>query len=362
MKNVYLQLLSFISLLFVCFNSYGGPLFFGIQRQYPYSKYKQYENKNIVFLTPLTDEEKEFNLKRIVFGNTYRITQIDENKIVVAEVDNPKSKPITIKCSKVYELPCYLVDEFNILKDKTIGRKVQRGGEEYITSDVIWDTSSGFYIPSIVLSRGSYKEFINIDDAIGGKYYSLLSSVEKPADDAFRYGETKTITEDGMTKYSYQDNVIDILIFGNYQKFFFTIQNISDKSIKIVWNEAAFVGMDGKTSKIMHNGVKYSEKEGDQPASVIIRGAQLEDVAVPTSSVHYKSGFLGGWETDSMYPNVRDSKGREIRGKDGTVCLMLPIQIKETINEYLFIFDVVYKLNYPELAELDSYLIYSLNL
>ena len=167
-----------------------------------------------------------------------------------------------------------------------------------------------------------------------------MSRVEKPADESVRYGETSTIHEEGVTKYSYVDNVIDILIFGDGEQFSFVLKNVSDNSIKVVWNEAVFVGMSGSTSKVMHSGIKYSQREGDQPASVIIRGAKLEDIAAPTELIYY-SDLLKKWTSKSMYPSKS--------GLDGQVSLMLPIQIKETINEYIFVFDVVYKYNRPEL-------------
>ena len=115
---------------------------------------------------------------------------------------------------------------------------------------------------------------------------------------------------------------------------------MSDNSIKVVWNEAVFVDYDGSTSKIMHLGTKYSQKDGDQPASTVIKGAKIEDVAVPTVNVRY-SDLLKDWVTDSMYPS---DPGKE----PGQLRLMLPIQLKEVINEYIFVFDVKYVFKYPE--------------
>lgn len=53
-----------------------------------------------------------------------------------------------------------------------------------------------------------------------------------------------------------------------------------------------------------------------------------------------------GWKIKSMFPE-------EFVGKSiGEVRLMLPIQIKDVINEYTFIFDVNYSYNHPELLNL----------
>ncbi len=362
MKKVRL----FYLFLMLCFsiNLYATPYYFGIKKpsndwKDGRAEYKQYLGKRVVFYEPHSPFEEYFNLRKINFGQVYKITEIDDDYIVVLEEgDNPKIKPIKIKCQALerkygepdlYEMPCYFIDAFNTFKENAIGRNVKMGNVDYKVIDVVWENPASKYedyYPCLVLSNGNK---LRVDKAVDGRYYSLLSEVEKPADDSIRYGETKTITEEGITKFSYSDNVIEILIYGGYKEFDFIIKNVSDKSIKVVWNEAVFVGMDGTTSKIMHNGIKYSEREGDQPASVIIRGAKLEDMVVPTANVYYESGYFSGWKTRSMFPIER--------GQTGKISLMLPIQIKETINEYLFIFDVIYKDDYPELSDLISYLI-----
>lgn len=177
-------------------------------------------------------------------------------------------------------------------------------------------------------------------DDLSGNYVTLLSSVEKPSNSEIRYGTTTVVEDDNVTKFSYVDNAIDIIIFGNGRQFSFILKNVSDNSIKLVWNEAVFVDFDGSTSKIMHLGTKYSQKDGDQPASTIIKGAKIEDVAVPTVNVRY-SDVLKEWVTDSMYP-------KDPAEEPGQLRLMLPVQLKEVINEYIFVFDVKYVFKYPE--------------
>lgn len=178
---------------------------------------------------------------------------------------------------------------------------------------------------------------------IKGNYYSVLSKVEKPENPSIKYGTTKTIDADvdkDITKFSYIDNVIDIIIFGTSQRFDFIIKNVSENSIKIVWDDAVFVGINGKTSKVMHSDTKFSQRNATQPASTIIRGASLEEIACPTENVYYDD-LLEMWNVHSMYP---EKPAQE----NGQVQLMLPIQIKDVVNEYIFVFDVKYKYKHPE--------------
>lgn len=92
----------------------------------------------------------------------------------------------------------------------------------------------------------------------------------------------------------------------------------------------------------MHKGTKYAERNESQPATTIIRNAKWEDTVIPTNLVYYReSTYLpSGWETNSMYP--------EKTGLKGQVMLMLPIQIKDVVNEYIFVFDVKYIYHHPE--------------
>ena len=180
-----------------------------------------------------------------------------------------------------------------------------------------------------------------------GHYVSVLTKVEKPSNPAIRYGKTTTAKDKdkNITKYSYIDNVIDILIFGGSKQFDFILKNVSNNSIKVIWNEAVFVGFDGTSSKIMHVGTKYSQREADQPATTIIKGAKIEDLAAPNCNVRY-SDVLKEWVTESMYPTTPATSPGQLR-------LMLPIQIKEVVNEYIFVFDVNYVYDHPERLNLE---------
>ena len=187
-------------------------------------------------------------------------------------------------------------------------------------------------------------------DDLAGKYISLLSEVEKPTNSNVRYGETTIIpSEDGISKFSYKDDFIDIIIFADESNFNFVLKNISDSSIKIIWDDAVFVNFDGSTEKVMHKGIKFSEKNAAQPATTIIKNAKWEDTVTPTHLVYYRESTKyteGGWDKKSMYP-------KEKALKPGQVKLMLPIQLKDIVNEYIFVFDVQYDYKYPERLNMD---------
>lgn len=177
-------------------------------------------------------------------------------------------------------------------------------------------------------------------DDLSGSYVSTLAKVEKPSNPSVKFGKTTIVEDKDITKYSYEDNFISIIIFGTPTQFCFSLKNVSESTQKLIWDEAVFVSYTGSTSKVMHSGIKYSQREEPQPASTIIRGASLDDIACPTSNVYY-SDFLKEWTTKSMYPSEFSEGTKQVQ-------LMLPIQIKDVTNEYIFVFDIWYKYKNPE--------------
>ncbi|MCK9303362.1 MAG: hypothetical protein PHU62_04805 [Bacteroidales bacterium] len=183
-------------------------------------------------------------------------------------------------------------------------------------------------------------------DDLAGAYISILSTVEKPLNPSEQYGETKIIEkqEDDITRYIYSDENINITIYALSTKFQYRLENISDNSIKVIFNDAAFVNFNGNTSKITHIGTKYIDIEKYQLPITIIKGAKIDDVAVPISNVSYDDDKKE-WIIDTIYqtyPIISDIVHL------GQIKLMLPIQIKDIVNEYVFVFDVKYIFEHPE--------------
>ena len=179
-----------------------------------------------------------------------------------------------------------------------------------------------------------------------GFYNVGLQEVERPENAKERYGESKIVNfeEEGKTKYSYEDDMIKIVWLPLSTQFGFTLKNKTDHSIKIIWDEAVYVDQNGSSGRVMHAGVKYTDRNNPQPPTVVVKKANIDDMIVPTDNVYYVSGQYGGWITKPMFPN-RASTQEELNaltqkyiGKE--VKVLLPLKIQETINEYIFTFKV----------------------
>lgn len=200
-------------------------------------------------------------------------------------------------------------------------------------------------IAVMMTSCMTYQGFYNVMTYQG--FYNVgLQNVERPENAKERYGESKIVKfeDEGKTKYSYEDDMIKILWMPLSTQFCFTLQNKTDHSIKIIWDEAVYVSPNGSSGRVMHDGVKYIDRYNPQPPTVIVKNANIYDMIVPTDNIYYVSGQYGGWRTKPLLPNRANTQeelnaltqkyiGKEVR-------VHLPIEIQGTVNEYIFTFKV----------------------
>lgn len=176
-------------------------------------------------------------------------------------------------------------------------------------------------------------------------YDIKLSEVERPSNFSDRYSEieiSKLETSDkGVYKYQYEDSLINIIWIPYTDRFNFALQNKSNYTMKIIWDNAAFVDMDGKTERVSHLGVKYVDMNQSQPPTIIARNSRVEDSIIPVENVYY---YINSWQHNNIYPmktslpEVKRKIETEMPGK--ILKVLLPIEIENTINDYMFIFKV----------------------
>jgi len=193
--------------------------------------------------------------------------------------------------------------------------------------------------------------------------YSLrLDSVERPKEAKERWGEFAKLEVSEEKKYHYEDDLIDSYLVVLPDRIAFEIKNKTDHSIKLIWDDAAFIDLDGRASRIMHGGVKYVDRNASQPSSMIPAHGKFTDVILPTDRIFYREGYYGtvvsqpgGWKhlaliqpqleliretsdanvtvTDTLKANATNNIGKKIG-------ILLPLEIQGTTNEYTFWFKV----------------------
>ena len=172
-------------------------------------------------------------------------------------------------------------------------------------------------------------------------YKVRLREVEQPENVKEQYSKSKItiFAEENETKNSYEDDFIKITWLPALTEFSFILENKSDNSIKIIWDEAVYIDEDNSSLKVMHSGVKYVDGEKAQPLTVIAKKTKINDLVTPVDNIYYASG---GWSKLPLF-SVQKSAGK-------TVKILLPIQIQETINEYIFSF----KINHTRINTADN--------
>ena len=196
----------------------------------------------------------------------------------------------------------------------------------------------------MLTSCGAFKNYI-------ASYSVGLSSVESPADAKQQFGETKVVTfnEEGVSKYRYEDDYINIVWYVGLKQFNFTLNNKSGHSLKINWDDISFVDTKGQVGRVMHSGVKYSERNNSQPATTVPKGASISDILLPTENVYFISGQYGGWCENYLLPCVYQTPEAFNAGASSlvgkTMTIMMPIMIENVQNDYTFTFNIDKLLN-----------------
>ncbi len=330
-------------------------------------KYQPSDEKSFFRITKIkvTEFEDDGNLNRKIVVTAYDANSEAQIKFTAYEMPISKTNVWgeTKHFPVIWAMPIVFVEPFNKFCEEQVGQIIKNElvKDQYEITDLFFDDiwvdgrKSNELIATVKNTRTNitnYYQYSKIEqevfhEALQGKYTSSLIMVEKPEDLTDRYSETKTITDEGVEKYFYNDSIINITIFSTDEDFVFTLKNISNHSIKIIWNEAAYAGLDGSSSKIMHVGTKYADRYAEQPITTVMRGTKIEERITPADNVYYEEGEDGGWKAKPLFPK------QFIGNEAGEVRLMLPIQIKNVVNEYTFVFKANYTFDHPELLNMD---------
>ncbi|MBS6650877.1 hypothetical protein [Alistipes putredinis] len=163
---------------------------------------------------------------------------------------------------------------------------------------------------------------------VKGYYRVFLESVEVKAEN----GVIDNIIDDNnFTIPSYSDNFISIRFHFQPTHIDFLLDNKSNESIKIVWDDVVYVGGPaGVSDGVFHSGVKIIDREQPQTPTTVVKGSKLSDILVVKSGVSFSS-YFSRW----MYSYI-------LYGEDTltNVKVLLPIEVKGKKIEYLFSFSV----------------------
>lgn len=117
-----------------------------------------------------------------------------------------------------------------------------------------------------------------------------------------------------------EDYQITFLAMTNGSKGIeFVIQNTGKNPLLILWDESAYIDLYGQSSRIIHHGVRFSERDAPQAPSTIAPGTSFREKAIPAANVNYISANTG-WQLRPLFYS-------------GTGIYSLPIENPQTMTK-----------------------------
>lgn len=151
--------------------------------------------------------------------------------------------------------------------------------------------------------------------------------------------DANTISADGST---FKDGNVTITWTPMYEQLDFVIRNTTSDLMKMSWDDASFVNVDGVASRVIHKGIHFSEREKEQAPSPIPGGASLDELIIPTDNIYYSS-ILKTWLFYPLIPKAKNGKTikpAEMNQKEFKV--LLPIDMNGKRLNYTFTFTVCF--------------------
>ncbi|MEO1074934.1 MAG: hypothetical protein AAFX41_03085 [Bacteroidota bacterium] len=173
-------------------------------------------------------------------------------------------------------------------------------------------------------------------------YQSRLAEVVRPSDqgDSFSAPVVTTQDDEGRDEYVFEDDLLRATWVPLTTAILYSIENRDNQSIKVLWNEAAFVDTKGLATRIMLEGQRFADRLATLPPSVVPRGGQITGTLVPSNRVR---DTPTGWQVDSIIEpsNVPSNDATDALANVGeTFSVTIPVEVRGVVQEYMFTFQV----------------------
>lgn len=171
-----------------------------------------------------------------------------------------------------------------------------------------------------------------------GAYSLQLVSVESPKD-------IQQAKVDSLIS-TYEDELIKIKWDYATSQIGFDLTNKSDQTLKIIWDDAAYIDAANESGRVFHKGIKYIDRENSQSPSSIYKNTTLSDLVAPTSYTSYTSGKYGGWNSRPLIPTMYIPFSKKVEYKPELlgkiIRVALPLKTEEKTYEYVFVFKSIF--------------------
>src|SRR5689334_21631798 len=108
---------------------------------------------------------------------------------------------------------------------------------------------------------------------------------------------------------SFEDPFIKIE-FVVLQRILFKLKNKTDNPIEIDWGKVSYVDTEAGAHRVVHEGVRYIERDKVPAPTVVPPMANITDIIHPADYIDYESGSSGGWKIDDLFKNQEAQVGK----------------------------------------------------
>ena len=170
-------------------------------------------------------------------------------------------------------------------------------------------------------------------------YEMSLDDVSRPAEAGEEFGEKEIVESD--TTWQFEDEFIKTTWVPMGSTFFLEIENKTDHSISIVWDESVFISPSGSSKSLLHGEVRRIDANRSIPPTVVASQARSEMFV----------GTLDGFEGDGELPTSTIVQAANSEGKrefekivseniNEEVSVLLALNIEDVTHEYTFNFNI----------------------
>lgn len=135
---------------------------------------------------------------------------------------------------------------------------------------------------------------------------------------------------------NYEDANINVAFDISKKEIQFELKNKTDEPIKIDWNQVSYVDVFGASHRVIHQGVKYIDKENSLPPTIIPPTAKISDRLFPSNFVTHSSGAYGGWRESNLFPEAPEAK----KFKNQKFSIFMPLEVNGKVTNYFFSFKI----------------------
>jgi len=130
----------------------------------------------------------------------------------------------------------------------------------------------------------------------------------------------------------FSDRMIAVQFTVDERRFQMKLDNLAQNPLKILWDQAEYRDVNNRSSRLMHPGIPFQDRNNPLPAQPLPAGGSLQEAVMPVSLVGF-SQEKKTYESQPLFPIDSDAA----QGLKGRVFyLFIPIEVDRQIIPYNF--------------------------